>query len=114
MGSLEKYGVRRTVTTPYHPQTSRQVEVSNREIKHILSKTVNEAAEQRVTWLNELDELCLKAYECSALYKEKMKNYHHLKIEKREFMVGDLVFYSVLGYTCFRENSTIPSWSNFV
>ncbi|XP_028121003.1 uncharacterized protein LOC114318334 [Camellia sinensis] len=28
------------VGTPYHPQTSGQVEVSNREIKHILEKTV--------------------------------------------------------------------------
>nr|XP_009799454.1 PREDICTED: uncharacterized protein LOC104245533 [Nicotiana sylvestris] len=30
---LEKYDVRNKVATPYHPQTSGQVEVSNREIK---------------------------------------------------------------------------------
>lgn len=30
---LEKYGVLHNVATPYHPQTSGQVEVSNREIK---------------------------------------------------------------------------------
>ena len=42
----------------------------------------NEAAEQRLTWLNELDEFRLKAYESSSLYKEKMKKYHDLKIEK--------------------------------
>ena len=41
--------------------------------------------------MNELDEFFLKAYESSALYKEKMKKYHDQKIEKREFMVGDLV-----------------------
>ena len=41
--------------------------------------------------MNELDEFRLKAYESSALYKEKMKKYHDLKIEKREFMVGDLL-----------------------
>ena len=35
-GLLEKYGVRHNVATPYHPQTSGQVEVSNREIKQIL------------------------------------------------------------------------------
>ncbi|XP_073061965.1 uncharacterized protein [Primulina eburnea] len=37
---LAKYGVRHKVATPYHPQTSGQVEVSNREIKRILEKTV--------------------------------------------------------------------------
>ncbi|XP_069144349.1 uncharacterized protein [Solanum lycopersicum] len=52
----------------------------------------SEAAEQRLTRLNELDEFRLKAYERSDLYKEKMKKYHDQKIEKREFMVGDLVF----------------------
>ena len=40
-GLLEKYGVRHNVATLYHPHTSGQVEVSNREIKQILSKTVN-------------------------------------------------------------------------
>ena len=40
-GLLGKYGVRHKVATPYHPQTSGQVEVSNREIRQILSKTVN-------------------------------------------------------------------------
>ena len=51
----------------------------------------SEAAEQRLNGLNELDEFRLKAYDSSALYKEKMKKYHDNKIEKREFMVGDLV-----------------------
>ena len=37
---LEKYGVRHNVATPFYPQTSGQVEVSNREIKQILPKTV--------------------------------------------------------------------------
>ena len=40
----------------------------------------NEAAEQRLTGLNELDEFFLKAYESSALYKEKIKKYHNKKI----------------------------------
>ena len=52
----------------------------------------NEAVEQRLNGLNELDEFFLKAYESSALYKEMMKKYHDQKIEKRDFMVGDLVF----------------------
>ncbi|XP_016540884.1 uncharacterized protein LOC107841495 [Capsicum annuum] len=35
---LEKYGVKHKVATPYHPKTSRPVEVSNRQIKPILAK----------------------------------------------------------------------------
>ena len=38
---LAKYGVKHKVATPYHPQTSGQVELSNREIKTILMKVVN-------------------------------------------------------------------------
>ncbi|RVW18310.1 Retrovirus-related Pol polyprotein from transposon 412 [Vitis vinifera] len=38
---LAKYGVKHKVATPYHPQTSGQVELSNREIKNILMKVVN-------------------------------------------------------------------------
>jgi hypothetical protein len=38
---MKKYFITHKVTTPYHPQMSGQVEVSNREIKHILEKTVN-------------------------------------------------------------------------
>ncbi|CAN6562799.1 unnamed protein product [Malus baccata var. baccata] len=37
---LAKFGITHRVATPYHPQTSGQVEVSNREIKCILEKTV--------------------------------------------------------------------------
>ncbi|CAN6554948.1 unnamed protein product [Malus baccata var. baccata] len=37
---LKKYNVTHKVATPYHPQTSGQAEVSNREIKQILEKTV--------------------------------------------------------------------------
>ncbi|XP_070036128.1 uncharacterized protein [Nicotiana tomentosiformis] len=39
--------------TPYHPQTSSQVEVSNREIKSILSKTVNT---NQTDWSKKLDD----------------------------------------------------------
>ncbi|RVW20716.1 Transposon Tf2-11 polyprotein [Vitis vinifera] len=37
---LAKYGVKHKVATPYHPQTSGQVELANREIKNILTKVV--------------------------------------------------------------------------
>ena len=39
----------------------------------------NEAAEQWLTWLNELDEFRLNVYESEDLYKENMKKYHDLK-----------------------------------
>jgi hypothetical protein len=38
---MKKYGVIHKVSTPYHPQTSGQAELANREIKNILEKTVN-------------------------------------------------------------------------
>lgn len=38
---LRKYSITHKIATPYHPQTSGQVEVSNRQIKQILEKTVN-------------------------------------------------------------------------
>ncbi|XP_070025622.1 uncharacterized protein [Nicotiana sylvestris] len=50
---LTNYGVTHKVTTPYHPQASGQVEVSNREIKSILSKIVNA---NRTDWSKKLDD----------------------------------------------------------
>ena len=38
---LTKYGVNHKVAIPYHPQTSGQVELANKEIKTILLKVVN-------------------------------------------------------------------------
>jgi transposase InsO family protein len=50
---LKKYGVRHKVATPYHPQTSGQVEISNKEIKTILEKTVSTS---RKDWAAKLDD----------------------------------------------------------
>ena len=50
---LKKYGVTHKIVTPYHPQTSDQVEVSNREIKWILEKTVYAS---RKDWALKLDD----------------------------------------------------------
>nr|GEY01584.1 reverse transcriptase domain-containing protein [Tanacetum cinerariifolium] len=66
-----KYGVTHRLATAYHPQTSGQVEVSNRDLKRILERTV--------------------AYENSLIYKKKSKRIHDLKIKDRVFNVGDRV-----------------------
>ena len=39
---LAEHGVHHNITTPYHPQTSSQAETSNKQIKNILQKTVDE------------------------------------------------------------------------
>ena len=51
-GLLKNNGVQHRVATPYHPQTSEQVEVSNRQIKEILEKTVEIS---RRDWSRKLD-----------------------------------------------------------
>nr|GEV89148.1 reverse transcriptase domain-containing protein [Tanacetum cinerariifolium] len=48
-----KYGVTYRLSTAYHPQTSRQVEVSNRGLKRILKRTVGE---NRASWSDKLDD----------------------------------------------------------
>ncbi|CAN6685971.1 unnamed protein product [Malus baccata var. baccata] len=50
---LKKYHVTHKVSTPYHPQTNGQAEVSNREIKQILEKTVGP---NRKDWSLRLDD----------------------------------------------------------
>nr|GFA48623.1 reverse transcriptase domain-containing protein [Tanacetum cinerariifolium] len=48
-----KYGVTHCLATVYHPQTSGQVEVSNRGLKRILERTVGE---NRASWSKKLDD----------------------------------------------------------
>ncbi|GJT09356.1 reverse transcriptase domain-containing protein [Tanacetum coccineum] len=98
---MSKYGVTHRLSTAYHPQTSGQVEVTNRGLKRILKRMVRE---NRASWsdklddalwafrtayktpigctpyndhrklqLNELNELRDQAYENSLIYKEKTK-----------------------------------------
>ncbi|KAD7476986.1 hypothetical protein E3N88_00122 [Mikania micrantha] len=51
--ALQRYGVTHGLATAYHPQTSWQVEVSNRGIKRILEKTVSW---NRLDWADKLDD----------------------------------------------------------
>ncbi|XP_020209668.1 uncharacterized protein LOC109794633, partial [Cajanus cajan] len=50
---LKKYGVVHRISTPYHPQTNGQAEISNREIKRILEKIVQP---NRKDWSNRLED----------------------------------------------------------
>ncbi|CAM8921267.1 unnamed protein product [Rhodiola kirilowii] len=50
---LKKFGIFHRCSTPYHPQANGQVEVSNREIKNILTKTVGKSGKD---WALKLDD----------------------------------------------------------
>ena len=50
---LEHYNIKYKVVTPYHPQTNGQEEVSNRELKRILEKTI---VSLRKDWALKLDD----------------------------------------------------------
>jgi hypothetical protein len=50
---LSKVGVDHQIATPYHSQTSGQAEMSNKQIKNILQKTVNQMGR---SWRSKLSE----------------------------------------------------------
>nr|GFB05705.1 reverse transcriptase domain-containing protein [Tanacetum cinerariifolium] len=50
---MSKYGVTHRLSTAYHPQTSGQVEVTNRGLKRILERTVGE---NRALWTDKVDD----------------------------------------------------------
>jgi hypothetical protein len=52
---LLKHGICHNVATPYHPQTSGQAKTSNKQIKNILQKTVNETGTK---WKDKLPMYC--------------------------------------------------------
>nr|GEU78202.1 hypothetical protein [Tanacetum cinerariifolium] len=79
-----KYGVPHRLATPYHPQISGQVEVSNHGLKRILERTVGE---NRASWSDKLDDALWAfrtAYKtpirCTS-YKLDYGNACHLAIE---------------------------------
>ena len=50
---MSRYGIRYVMGLAYHPQSNGQAEISNREIKKILEKTINTS---RKDWSNKLDD----------------------------------------------------------
>jgi hypothetical protein len=51
--TLAKYAFNHRVGSPYHPQTSGQVELSNRELKFISEKTINKSRSDWPTKIND-------------------------------------------------------------
>ncbi|XP_052117682.1 uncharacterized protein LOC127747626 [Arachis duranensis] len=96
---FDRYGVRHKVATLYHPQTSGQVEVSNRELKRILEKTINVSRKDcwsmakpvtcQLSW--SIKRTGQSAYENAKLYKERTKLLHDKKITIRVFEPGQRV-----------------------
>ena len=155
---LSRYGFRHVMGLTYHTQSNGQAEISNREIKNILEKTVNtsrkdwsvkldnalwaykiaykspigmspymivfgkpchlpleleykamweikklncdfqDAKENRLLQMNELEELRNEAYDKARIYKDKTKKWHDQRILRKEFKVGEqvLLYYSRL------------------
>ncbi|GJX84300.1 reverse transcriptase domain-containing protein [Tanacetum coccineum] len=86
------YGVTHRLATAYHPQTSGQVEVSNRGLKRILERTVGE---NRASWSDKLDD-ALWAFRTAfktpiGCTPYKTKKLHDSKIKNHIFNVGDRV-----------------------
>nr|GEV42894.1 reverse transcriptase domain-containing protein [Tanacetum cinerariifolium] len=81
---MSKYEVTHRLATAYHPQTSRQVDVSNRGLKRILERTVGE---NHASWFEKLED-ALWAFRTTyktpiwcTPYKLVYENSCHLPIE---------------------------------
>jgi hypothetical protein len=64
--TFARYDVNHRIASAYHPQTSGQVELSNREIKFILQKAVNRS---RKNWASKLNDAL---WACRTAYKNPM------------------------------------------
>ncbi|XP_062080389.1 uncharacterized protein LOC133785148 [Humulus lupulus] len=92
-----RYDVHHRKALFYHPIANGQAEVSNREIKCILEKTVNTS---RKDWSKNLDDSLWAdhttsktpiAYENAIIFKNKSKAFHDKQILRKDFQPGDKV-----------------------
>jgi transposase InsO family protein len=74
--ALSEVGVDHRIATPYHPQTSGQAETSNKQIRNILQKTVNEMGR---TWRSKL---------CEALWAFQMAYKRPISIRPYQLVYG--------------------------
>ena len=105
------YEIRYVMGLAYRPQSNRQAEISNREIKKILEKIVTSSRknwsiklddaykamwaikklncnfqaskEIRLLQMNELEQLRNEVYDNARIYKDKTKKWHDQKIQRR-------------------------------
>ena len=81
---MRRYGVRHVISLAYHPQSNGQVEISNREIKNILEKTINAS---RKDWSSKLADAlwaCRNAYKSTigmSPYRIVYGKHYHLHLE---------------------------------
>ncbi|CAN6678310.1 unnamed protein product [Malus baccata var. baccata] len=92
---FKKYNATLKVSTPYHPQTSGQAEVSNHEVKQILEKTVSPSRKDWSMRLNDaflLVELEHKAYWAIKAYNMDMSvvgQHRKLQLNELEEILND-------------------------
>ncbi|GKA43411.1 reverse transcriptase domain-containing protein [Tanacetum coccineum] len=123
-----KYGVTHRLSTAYHPQTSGQVEVSNRGLKRILERTIGE---NRASWSDKLDDALWafhyldriillnldileerreKAAAREARSKAKMEKYYNAKVRSISFRPGDFVYRSNEASHAKESGKLGPKW----